>query len=114
MYKKLLKSLGKVVRGGTCLGVHLAACEHFGMYGTRSCIVHVVGFWGGPKFEVNVHRLNPSEGNVKGRVSGKKKKSEVHLHGIVKGEGLRKSGPKRDLDLCQGFICVWKCEVQGF
>ena len=40
-----------------CRGV---ACEYFGAYGTRSRVVHVVGFWGGPKFEVNVRRLNRS------------------------------------------------------
>ena len=36
------------------------ACEYFSTYRTRSHVVHVVGFWGGPKFEANVHRLNPS------------------------------------------------------
>ena len=35
------------------------ACEHFGTYGTRSCLVHMVGFCGDPKFEANVHHLNP-------------------------------------------------------
>ena len=34
-------------------------CECFGAYGTRSRDVHVAGFGGGPKFEANVHRLNP-------------------------------------------------------
>ncbi len=38
----------------------MVACECFGAYGTRSCVVHVVGFWGGPKLEANVRRLNPS------------------------------------------------------
>ena len=32
----------------------------FGAYGTRSRVVHVVDFWGGPKLEANVRRLNPS------------------------------------------------------
>ena len=36
------------------------ACEYFGAYGTGSRVVHVVGFGGGPKFEANVDRLNPS------------------------------------------------------
>ena len=40
-----------------CRGV---AYEYFGVYGTRSRVVYVVGFWGGPKFEANVRRLNPS------------------------------------------------------
>ena len=40
-----------------CRGV---ACEYFGAYRTRSRVVHVVGFWGGPKFEANVHRLKTS------------------------------------------------------
>ena len=39
---------------------HGLACEYFGAYVTRSRVVHVVGFWGGPKFEANVRRLNPS------------------------------------------------------
>ena len=33
-----------------CRGV---ACEYFGAHGTRSRVVHVVEFWGGPKFEVS-------------------------------------------------------------
>ena len=36
------------------------ACEYFGVYWTRSRVVHMVGFWGGPKFEANVRRLNTS------------------------------------------------------
>ena len=35
------------------------ACEYFGAYGTRSRIVHLVGFWGGPIFEAGVGHLNP-------------------------------------------------------
>ena len=37
----------------------LVACEYFGMYRTRSHVMHAVGFFGGPKFEASVHRLNP-------------------------------------------------------
>ena len=43
----------------------MVACECFGAYGTRSCVVHVVGFWGGPKLEANVRRLNPSAKIIK-------------------------------------------------
>ena len=32
----------------------------FGAYETRFRVVYVVGFWGGPKLEANVRRLNPS------------------------------------------------------
>ena len=35
------------------------ACEYFGAYGTRSRVVHVVGFGEGPKFEASVRHLNP-------------------------------------------------------
>ena len=38
----------------------MVACECFGAYGTRSRVVHVVGFRGGPKFEANVRRLDHS------------------------------------------------------
>ena len=38
----------------------LVACEYFGAYGTRSRVVHVVGFGAGPKFEAIVRRVNPS------------------------------------------------------
>ena len=27
-----------------------AACKYFGAYRTRSRVIHVVGFWGGPKY----------------------------------------------------------------
>ena len=36
------------------------AREYSGTYGTRSRVIHVVGFLGGPKLEANVRRLNPS------------------------------------------------------
>ena len=44
----------------TCTCCRRVVCECFGPYGTRSCVIHVVGFWGGPKLEANVCRLNPS------------------------------------------------------
>ena len=43
-----------------CTFCHGVACEYFDVYRTQSCVVHVVGFWGGPKFEANVRCLNPS------------------------------------------------------
>ena len=44
------------------------ACEYFSAYGT-SCVIHVVGFGGGPKFEANVCRLNPSATGQSGYMS---------------------------------------------
>ena len=48
---------------GNFTGVYLfggVACEYFGAHETRSRVVHVVGFGGGHKFEVNARHLNPS------------------------------------------------------
>ena len=39
---------------------HGVAYEYFSTYKTWSCIVHVMGFWEGLKFEANVRHLNPS------------------------------------------------------
>ena len=47
--------IGKLTYMYFCRGV---ACKYFGAYGTRSHVVHVVGFLGDPKFVANV-RLNP-------------------------------------------------------
>ena len=50
-------SIGNLAHMYFCRGV---ACDYFGVYGTRSHVIRVVGFWRGPKFEANVHCLNPS------------------------------------------------------
>ena len=34
---------------------HGVACEYVGVCGNRSRIANMVGFWGGPKCEINVH-----------------------------------------------------------
>ena len=62
-----------------CTFCHRVACECFGAYGTRSRVIHVVGFGGGPKLEANVRRLDPlaTEPRYVRNISGTSKTSTM-------------------------------------
>ena len=76
------------------------AREHFGTHGTRSCLVQVVGFWGGPKFEANIHRLNPSTSE---------KRHKFYLH--VSDQGLHVRSYYKIKEYISPNECIFGCKI---